>query len=324
MELLFPAFAIFILCITVIEMLRYIYRYIRYPDRRAVQKRLKRISLNTLDFSERPTNIIKQQAFSNISSLNSIMGKFEIFHRLNILVYKANVKNTLGFYFLLSFLFIFTSFFIFKAFNLPIYIIVPLLIFTGFIPFFYLKIKKNSRMNKFYVQLPVALDLIARSLKAGHAFNSGLKLAAEELPDPIGTEFSYCVEEINYGINVPDALKNLMKRVDCPDLNFFVISVILQRETGGNLAEIIMNTASIIRERFKLFDKVKTLTAEAKMTMRVLFSLPFIVAIAMYFLNRDYVRILWEDPIGNILLYAGVVMLILGILIIRKIIDLKV
>ncbi|MBW1745720.1 MAG: type II secretion system F family protein [Deltaproteobacteria bacterium] len=119
-------------------------------------------------------------------------------------------------------------------------------------------------MEKFQRQLPEGLELIARSLKAGHAFPSSMKMAADEFDDPLGPEFEETINEINFGVNVPDALKNLAERVNCDDLKFFVISVILQRETGGNLAEIIEGLAYIIRERFKLYGKIRTLAAEGK------------------------------------------------------------
>ena len=147
-------------------------------------------------------------------------------------------------------------------------------------------------MQRFEEQLPDALELIARSLKAGHAFSSGMKMVTDEFDDPVGTEFAKTLNEINFGVDVTEALKNLAKRVDCPDLNFFVISVILQKETGGNLAEILENIGHLIRERFKFYGRVRTLTAEGRLSAVVLIGLPFVIAFVIFLLNPEYIKIL--------------------------------
>src|SRR5208283_1574049 len=130
----------------------------------------------------------------------------------------------------------------------------------------YILFKKKQRMKKFETQLPEALELVARTLRAGQAFSGGLGIVSEEFDDPIGTEFERTLDEINFGVSVGEALKNLTLRVDCPDLRFFVVSVSIQRESGGNLSEIIENIAHIVRERFKLMGKIRVLAAEGKMS----------------------------------------------------------
>ena len=154
-----------------------------------------------------------------------------------------------------------------------------------FLPYVYLSRKKADRIEKFKKQLPDALDLVARSLKAGHSFNGGLSMAAEEMDDPIGPEFSETLSEINFGISVSDALKNLSDRIDCEELRFFIIGVILQRETGGNLAELMEMLANLIRERFKFEGKVRTLTAEGRFSMWVLMALPIFLGVFLYIRN---------------------------------------
>lgn len=166
--------------------------------------------------------------------------------------------------------------------------------------------------------------MIARALRSGHAFTSGMKLAADEFPDPIGPEFNETLDEINFGINVSEALKNLALRVDCPDLKFFVVSVILQRETGGNLAEIIENLAHLIRERFKFRGKVRVLTAEAKMSATVLYILPFLLAAYLFFFENQFIRPLYTDPIGKMLLVITAILMAVGYFIIKQIIKIEV
>lgn len=179
-------------------------------------------------------------------------------------------------------------------------------------------------MKKFERQLPDAMDLISRALKAGHAFSSGLKMVADEFDDPIGTEFAKTLNEINFGVGVADALKNLPNRVDCRDIKFFVISVILQRETGGNLAEILENISRLVRERFKLQGRIASLAAEGKLSAIVLVALPFVVAFAISILNPKYIGTLFTDPIGKILIAFGLLMMIMGIFMIKRMIRIDI
>ncbi len=179
-------------------------------------------------------------------------------------------------------------------------------------------------MEKFERQLPEALDLMARALKAGHAFTGALKMVADEMDDPIGTEFDKTLGEINFGIDVSQALINLSQRVDCPDLRFFVIAIIIQRETGGNLAEILGNIAYLIRERFKLHGRVRVLAAEGKLSAIILVALPFLVALALTFLNPDYLEVLVTDPIGRFMSCFALVMMAFGIVVMKKMVAIKV
>ena len=179
-------------------------------------------------------------------------------------------------------------------------------------------------MQKFERQIPEGLELIARALRAGHAFTSGMKLAADELGDPFGIEFQETIDEINFGVSVSDALRNLVKRIDCPDLKFFVIAANIQRETGGNLAEIIENIARIIRDRSKLYAKIRVLTAEGRISAIILSILPFAVMGALFFLNPDYMKILFSDPVGRKMATVAAIMMVTGIFIIQKLAKIKV
>jgi tight adherence protein B len=179
-------------------------------------------------------------------------------------------------------------------------------------------------MEKFLSQFPDALDLIARSLKAGHALTGGLRMVAEEFEDPVGPEFEKTLDQINFGIAPTDALRNLAQRVDCEDLNYFVISVIVQRETGGNLAEILQKIAHLIRERFKFFGRVKVLSAEGKFSAVVLSLLPIVVAAALSVVNPEYLPVLVFDPVGRMLLIGALFNMGLAVLYMKKIVTIKV
>jgi tight adherence protein B len=196
--------------------------------------------------------------------------------------------------------------------------------FLGVFPFLYVYLKKKRRMEKFQRQLPDALDLIARALKAGHAFTGGLKMVGDELGEPVGTEFEKTLHEINFGSGVPDALKGLSKRVDCPDLRFFIISVIIQRETGGNLAEILGKISYLIRERFKLQSRVQVLASEGKLSAIILIAIPFVIALALSVLNPVYMKTLFVDPVGKALVAFALVMMVIGIVVMKRMIEIRV
>jgi tight adherence protein B len=192
------------------------------------------------------------------------------------------------------------------------------------LPALYVLRKKKKRMAKFEKQLPEALELIARALRAGHAFTSGMKLAATEFGDPLGPEFDATLDEINFGQSVPDALKFLAQRVDCADLKFFIVSVILQRETGGNLAEIIENLAHLIRERFKFRGKVRVLSAEGRLSAIILMILPILLGLFLVTFHTEVVSPLWLDPVGRILAVTEAILMVSGFIMIRKIIKVDV
>jgi tight adherence protein B len=187
-----------------------------------------------------------------------------------------------------------------------------------------LSFKAKRRLKKFEKQLPDALELMSRGLKAGHAFSSGLQLVADELPPPIGSEFFQTFKEYNHGLDLNTAFLNLCRRVDLRDLRFFTTAVMIQRETGGNLAEILDKIAFLIRERFKLRNQIQALTAEGRLSGIILVLLPPATALALYYLNPDYVLLLLNHPLGRIMSLTALAFQILGILTIRKIVKVKV
>jgi tight adherence protein B len=149
-------------------------------------------------------------------------------------------------------------------------------------------------------------------------------MVGDEFDDPTGTEFGRTIDEINFGVHTNEALKNLSRRVDCPDLKFFVISVILQRETGGNLAEILENLAHLIRERFKFQGHIRTLSAEGKLSAIILVALPFIITLALSLINPGYVATLLTDPIGKIMALFAITLMAFGVLVLKKMIQIRV
>ncbi|MBW1860595.1 MAG: type II secretion system F family protein [Deltaproteobacteria bacterium] len=331
-------------------MFLYAFRTLRHPDRPNIRKRLKTISSRAGETILTDSDIVRKTTLSGIPLLNQILRSVIGIDRLYRLAQQANTRFSVGVFILLAIVLAVAGFV--GAFYWAGGVIIPAILggICATFPFFYLYIKKQKRMAKFQAQLPEALDMIARSMRAGHAFSTGMRLAADEFADPLGPEFSYALDEVNFGVSMPDALVNLVDRVDCPDLNFFVVSVILQRETGGfvvsvilqretggNLAEIMEKIAHLIRERFKLLDRIQTLSAEGKLSAVILSCIPIFVAGILFFLNREYISLLWTDPLnreyisllwtdplGKKMVAFAVIMMVFGFYVMRRIIRIKV
>ncbi len=207
----------------------------------------------------------------------------------------------------------------------PWKIFTPIFVFFGaFLPLGWLWFKRKRRLKRFGALLPGALELLSRGLRAGHSLPAGIQLVAEQMPEPLGPEFSRCYEEQNLGMSMDVALRQMTERVPNVDLKFFVTAVILQRQTGGDLAEILDKIGHLIRERFIIWGQIQALTGEGRMSGIVLLSLPPVLFATMLKLNYNYVMLLFTDPLGQKMMIAGVISQIVGALVIKKIITIKV
>lgn len=203
--------------------------------------------------------------------------------------------------------------------------VAPFMAFGCFIgPFLWLSWKRKRRLNAFAAQMPDAMELVARALRAGHSLASGLHVVAEEMPAPISKEFARVYEEQNLGIQLEDAMNNMLRRVPNLDLKFFVTSVMIQKQTGGDLAEILDRIGYIIRERYKILGQVKALSAEGRLSGVVLIALPIGLFLMMLYLKPDYISMLWTEPAGIKMSIAAMVLMIVGAFVIKKIVDIKV
>lgn len=203
-----------------------------------------------------------------------------------------------------------------------------LIVFVGLVaammPFVHVWYTRKKRLNKFLEHLPDALDLMSRALSAGHAFSEALHMISAEMPEPIATEFRKTYEEQNLGLSLKLALGNLTDRIPLLDLRMCVTAVLIQRETGGNLAEILEKVAYTIRERFRIMGDLKTLTTSSRMSAWLLCGLPIFVAVMITFMNPDYMAVLWKDPRGHYLIATAMGLQIIGMLIVRKILNIKI
>jgi tight adherence protein B len=215
------------------------------------------------------------------------------------------------------------------GFSVSVVSVSLLLIITGGVvaaalPFMHVWWKRKKRLDHFLELLPDALELMSRALSAGHAFSEALHMVSEEMPEPIASEFRKAYEEQNLGLSLKLALANLMDRIPLLDLRMCVTAVLIQRETGGNLAEVLEKVAYTIRERFRIMGDLKTLTTSSRLSAWLLCGLPIFVAFAVTVMNPDYMTVLWKDPRGHYLIASALIMQITGMLIVRKILNIKI
>lgn len=192
------------------------------------------------------------------------------------------------------------------------------------LPWWRIASRRNSRIARIERQFPEALDQMSRSMRAGHAFPSAVKMVADEMADPLGRDFRILFDEMNYGVPASEALAHLAERVPVADVSYFVVAVMIQRESGGNLAELLDSIAKIVRERLKLLGEVRTLSAEGKLSAIILTALPFGVGLMVNLVNPEFMAVLWTDPMGLRMVGVALFMMATGILWMRSIIRIRV
>jgi tight adherence protein B len=195
---------------------------------------------------------------------------------------------------------------------------------AGVIPLAYVAVKRRRRLRRFEEHFPEALDLLNRAIRAGHAFTTGLGMIASEAPEPIAGEFRTAFEEQNFGLPLRDVLHNLTERVPLIDVRFFVTALLIQKETGGNLSELLENLAHVIRDRFRIYREVRTKSAHGRLTAGILVAMPPLMAFALGIVNPTYLPVLYHDPIGPLILWGAAIWQIIGSALLWKIIHIEV
>jgi tight adherence protein B len=274
--------------------------------------------------ADQVVDIRKEELFSTLPLLNRWLLQLELAPRLRTLLYQADLKWTAGGLILMSAV----------CFAIPAYLVylrTGTIVFSfliglllGAAPLVFVLHKRTQRFNKFEQGLPETLDLMVSALRAGHSLVSALDLAASESPDPIGTELRICFDEQNYGLELKTAMSNLAARVPLQDLKIVITAILIQKESGGNLAEVFDKAAYVIRERFRLKRQVRVHTAQGRLTGWILSFLPVVLGIALYLINPHSMSLLWTRAIGIKLLYLSAGMTVVGALIIRKIVRMDV
>jgi tight adherence protein B len=282
------------------------------------------LAVGTRQLEDQIVDIRKHELLSAVPWINRWLLKIELAPRLRSTLYQANLKWTAGGLLLMSVAcFVIPSYLLYlRTGAVPFALLLGLLL--GATPFFYVLHKRRQRFNKFEEELPEALNLMVSALRAGHSLVAALGLVGSESPEPIGGEFKICCDEQNYGLELRTALDNLVTRVPLQDVRIVTTAILIQKESGGNLAEVLDKTAYVIRERFRLKRQVRIHTAQGRLTGWILSFLPIVLGIALYFINPDHMSLLWKRDIGVKLMYAAGAMTITGALIIRKIVNMDV
>jgi len=282
------------------------------------------LAVGRRELQDQNVDIRKHELLSAVPWLNRFLMKIELAPRLRSTLYQANVKWTAGGLILMC-----TACFVFPAYlvylrtgAVAFALLIGLLL--GATPFVYVLHKRRKRFYKFEEELPEALNLMVSALRAGHSLVAALGLVGSESPDPIGGEFKICCDEQNYGVELRTAMDNLISRVPLQDLRIVTTAILIQKESGGNLAEVLDKTAYVIRERFRLKRQVRIHTAQGRLTGWILSFLPIVLGIALFLVNPDHMSLLWKREIGIKLLYLSAGMTITGSLIIRKIVSMEV
>ena len=288
-----------------------------------VKKRLSLLEIRSIRGDVLP-DVLKTEVLSDVPLLNRLLSRVDIATRIDRRLNQADMKMRVGRFLLLTGV-LFCSGIVagmFLHWPTVISVAVGLLLMT--IPNTVVNVKRRLRFKRFMNHFPEALEMFARSLRAGHSFTGAIQLVAQEMPHPIGPEFSKVFEEQNLGIPLRQALLGMTERIESLDVKFFVTAILIQRETGGNLAEIIDKIGHVIRERFRIQGQLKIFTAQARMTGFILGFLPVGVAVLVGIMNPEYLKPLWFESTGRFLIATAVTLQILGVMVIRKIIRIKI
>ena len=297
-----------------------------YLVQRRLNTRIEQMTkpLDQLEAEESGGGLVKDRVSGPLPALDKLLGGTAKGSALSTWIEQSGVKITVSALLMASLVSsVVTGFIVALALRMPIGWVLGGI--AGFaIPFLFIKMKRTRRLHTFEETFPEALDLISRALKAGHAFATGLKIVADEMQEPIGPEFRKTFDEQNFGLPLKDALNNLTERIPLLDVRFFATAVLIQRETGGNLAEILENLAHVVRERFKILRQVRVYTAHGRFTGYVLLGLPAFLAIALAFINPEHMQLLFKERMGHIMLIGAAVMQFVGYIWIKQVIKIEV
>jgi len=289
---------------------------------RAIQQRLQRFTTRGADLPR--TRVERDSRLSSIPLFDALLRSVDLGPRLELLLYRAGMSMRAGMLVLLIAVFAAVGY---LGGLMWTHRVGPALLFLAVLapmPYLYVNYRKQQRMKAFAQEFPDALDLLVSALRAGLSFTAAMQIVGEESPEPVRGEFAIAVEEQALGLDFRETLTNLTRRVDSLDLRFFVTAVILQRETGGNLAEILDNTAKLIRDRFRILGDIQTFTAQGRLTGIILTLLPVSIGLFTFLMTPDYFRPMIESPSGRFALWFAAGMQLMGVLAIRKIVNIKV
>lgn len=320
----FPIFTIaaFVAVVLLVEGLYMLWNSYKGPEAKKIGQRLRALSASS-DTGERAA-VLKNRLLSGVPAIEKLLLALPRVNNLDRFIEQSGLDWSVAKLLWISLL-VGCTVYIALAFAM----VMPTLrlgfaLATFFLPWAYVQWKRGNRLDKLEQQLPDTLDLIGRALRAGHALPSGLQMVGDEMQDPIASEFRIMYDEINFGVSMQQALANLCERVPSTDVRYFVVAVLVQREAGGNLTEVLDNLSTLIRNRLKFHAKVKVLTSEGRMSGWVIGLLPFFLVGFLNFANHDFISVLWTDPAGIMITNILIGMMAVGAVWLYKLCQIRV
>ena len=314
---------VFIAVLLLLEGAYLLWKSYKGPEAKKIQARLRALSAS-LDNSKQ-SQLVKQRMLSDVPAIERFLLGMSRAQRLDKFILQAGLNWTVS-RLLLSCAALGAIAYLLMVYGAHQSLLLSGLVGAGFAatPLLYVSHKRSRRLGKFERQLPEALDLIIRALRSGHAFSSALQMVGDEMAEPIAGEFRIVHDEVNFGVALQQALTNLSERVPLTDLRYFIVSILIQRESGGNLTEVLGNLSRLIRERLKFMSKVRILSSEGRLSAWILGVMPFALAGVMNLVNPEFMSPLWIDPIGISIIKYMLILMFFGVLILRTIIKIRV
>ena len=292
------------------------------PEAKRIQHRLQAMSAGSATSAQ--SSIVKQRLLAEAPATERLLLRIPRVQHLDRLLVQSGLEWSVAKFLGLTLVLVGAALVVGLALQFYWPFIVLGMLAVATLPYLYVLNARQKRIHTIESQLPDALELMSRALRAGHSFPSSLEMVATEGPNPIAGEFKTTFDEVNYGIPMQDALKNMTTRIASSDLRYFVIAVLIQRETGGNLAELLDNLAKLMRERFKLIGHIRVLSAEGKLSAWILTLLPFALAGVIQVIHPKFLAVLYEDPAGLKMIYTAALLMAVGIFWMRQIIKIRV
>nr|WP_294838429.1 type II secretion system F family protein [uncultured Methylotenera sp.] len=290
------------------------------PEAKRIERRLEAMTLG----KEHESTLVKQRLLAKTPGIASMLQQVPRIQQLDKALLQSGLQYSVGRFLGICLMLAAAGFAIALYFGANVMVSIIVAAVAACLPLIHMFSAKQKRINTIEQQLPSALDLMGRAMVAGHAFPSALQMVGTEMPEPIASEFRIVFDEINYGIPTSEALMNLIQRVPSTDVSYFVIAVLIQRETGGNLAELLGNISELIRARLKLLGTVRVLSAEGRLSAWILTLLPFALGGVLQLVNPKFLSILWTDPNGLRMVIMAIILMIFGIFVMWRIIKIRV
>jgi tight adherence protein B len=324
MNLLLIALFSFLAAVSLIIVMFFVPMAVQSSPQARIKRRLTTIGRAGYASRADVQNLLKSSLYSDVPWINAVLSKMQFAKQLDLLLERANVDMTLGLFMLCSVVAGGVAIFLFLIVGQPLSVALVVGLIAFVCPYAYLKYITWKRMRRFLEQMPDGLDMISQSLQAGLGLTQAMVFVAKEMPDPLGTEFSVFIEEVNLGLPLADALKKLEERMALPEVRLFNTALLVQREVGGSLAELLNKLADIIRDRFRIERLIKSLTAQNRISAWTVCAIPPFLAVFMYIREPQMMNDMFNDPMGRAMLAAALVLELVGIFVFRKFIKIHI